>query len=90
MIRLEKCVDGSIPVKEMQDGDVGTITQWVSRNWERDYIGWVVQRSGDLLFCIGREERYSWYGVFEPDENTEGCRVRLLQDGDTLIYTKED
>lgn len=67
-----------IPVREMKDGEIGIITQWVELI---QHIGNIVQRHGDKLIRLQKGTLDSWDAISTKDE----CRVRILQKGETLI-----
>lgn len=90
MIRLERNLDDSIAVHEMKDGDIGVITSWKDNGLNSDCVGWVVQRYDGVLLTIGREAGCSWYNLFGSNENTNDRRVRLLKNGDVLIYENNE
>jgi len=68
---------------DMKDGDVAEIVAWSTTK----YIGDIVQRYGCFLIAIGYA--HGWGRVFGYDHKrcilSDGCRVRLLKEGETLI-----
>ena len=76
---VEILIDKSIPVSEMKDGEIGTITKWTYKN----AVGTIVQRYNDILVTVGRPSGCSWPSIF-PNGDIN-CRIRILEKGDTLI-----
>lgn len=72
--------DGTIPVMDMEDGDVAVITAWIVEA----YIGRVVQRYGDYLVAMGMPAASGWGKFFTNVRAATGCRVRLLPPGTLL------
>ena len=66
----------SVPVGEMQDGDVGVIVAWTINT----HIGTVVQMVGKALRIIGQPEGKGWSnaGYWATDGTCGTCKVRLL------------
>ena len=92
MIKLaNKQKDNSISVLEMKDGDVGEIVAWGSCSSKSQYIGLIVQRriwgNQDLLIALGAPAGKSWSNCRACLADSE--RVRLLEEGETLVFTKK-
>jgi hypothetical protein len=73
-----------IPAKEMEDGQIGVITNWGIYN-TKIYKGRIVQMYDDTLIIIGERsgERWSSAKVLPSD-----CKVRLLEPGECIQIVK--
>lgn len=79
-MKLVKQNDDSIPVMEMNDGQLAVIVQWGN---ESSYNGIIVQRWRDHLIIIGESD--CWSNIYKPGCGlSEDCRVRILQPGELL------
>ena len=82
MLKLQvELVDGTIPVSEMKDGDIGVIIYWSTSR----YIGRIVQRYCDCLLTVGAESGCGWGEYFKSPYVNSGCRVRILEKSETLV-----
>jgi len=79
MVELTNKTDNTIPVMELKDGQIAVITEWGNDNHE--YDGQIVQRWNDNLIQIGEDSGESWTSL----PNSDDCRVRVLEDGETLV-----
>ena len=81
-VRL-KTNDGSIPVRNMRDGQIAEIIQWDGTK----ELGRIVQRVGENLICIGFGYGEVWKNVFGNSAfaDDDDSRVRILKNGETLI-----
>ena len=71
---------GEIHVNEMEDGQLGVITDWVGSG---NVIGMIVQRYGDHLVTIGAPRGDGWAAFFAAYADGH-CRVRVLRSGEML------
>lgn len=78
-MKLQNQVQLDIPVSEMKDGEIGVITGWYAGT--EKYIGIIVQRYNEKLVALQKPYIESWISISE----SENCRVRILQKGETLI-----
>lgn len=69
--------DDSIPVREMEDGQIGVIAEWSTQPM---YVGVIIQRYNNYLVALGKPYVCSWYEITD----NHGCRVRILQPGTLL------
>lgn len=77
--------DKSISVLEMKDGDVGVIVAWARSGTSHEYVGALVQKYHNTLIILGRGD--GWTNFQSSLASTE--RVRLLEEGETLVFTKK-
>jgi len=75
----------SIPVCEMQDGDIGMIVNW---HHIYNYVGRIVQRYGCHLITLGQDHTHSWPEYFNYQTSDEEYRVRILKAGEILKIIK--
>lgn len=82
MLRLKNNKPNDICVNDMEDGDIGVITQWSCG----DYVNQVVQRYKNYLLVVGAHSEWGWDTSFNYSNNrNEQCRVRLLEKGEELV-----
>ncbi len=81
---LDDVQDGTIPVSELGDGQLGKVTHWTSDIAENR--GTVVQHFGDTLVPIGRPRLEAWHPIPQSDD----CRVRVLPNGTRLEVTDNE
>lgn len=68
-------------VFDLKDGQVAVITKWGC-----GYEGRVIQRYGNHLIVLGKPNGDGWDNIFgKPRESAKDCRVRILEDGETLV-----
>lgn len=71
--------NSSIPVCDMQDGDIGMITEWDDR---KEYVGRIIQRYGNSFISLGRRYGESWTNAFDTlngDDRRNKYRVITTQ-----------
>ena len=81
-MKLVKHKDDSIPVMEMNDGQLAVIVQWDN---DSNYNGIIVQRWRDHLIILGGKD--GWGNLFVSGNAyaiNSKCRVRILQPGELL------
>lgn len=78
-VKLHKSEDNSIPVYDMEDGQIGIITKIKDMS---EYNGKIVQRCGKYLIVIGAPWGDVWDSILKNRQ--EECRVKILEPG-TLI-----
>ena len=71
---------GVCNANDMKDGDVAVIVGWTNVS----FIGCIVQRYGSALITLGAPHGSGWSGFFSTGP-AEGCLVRILESGETLI-----
>ncbi len=75
----------TIPVGQMQDGEIAIVTKWSNCD---GYIGDIVQRYADYLLVVGKPSGKGWGRMFnDPSkafmDNGE-CMVRILPKGTVI------
>ena len=87
MLKLKVNLRNDIPLVQMQDGDIGIITQWCEI--DSDYVDMIVQRYKDSLVVLGESSGRGWASLFSPDIFSDSkytnCRIQILQSGTELI-----
>lgn len=64
----------------MKDGEIGEVMS------PAGYAGSVVQRSQDNLIKIGARHGQSWSGLCGSENSSSSIQVRLLEEGEQIIY----
>jgi hypothetical protein len=80
-VKIIKSIDNVIVVKDMKDGDIGEIVQWISGG---NYIGRIVQRYDNHLIALGQDSGKSFQYLFSGDSFRDDCCVRILPKGTQL------
>lgn len=76
---------GTIPVRELRDGQLGEITEW--GECPSSYCGRIVQGLGELgLVTLGRDKKITWGSPLTSDN----FRVRILPNGTRLEVTDNE
>lgn len=77
----------SMPVQAMHDGEIAIVESWDSRP---ERVGVIHQRFGDYLLEVGGRSSLSigdvwgFTALFDP---VKGCRVRVLERGETIVIS---
>lgn len=74
--------DGTIPVRQVRQGQVAIIVAWPIEK----YVGTLIQRRAGQLFVLGPQEGGRVLYVNASDE----ARVRVLPNGTTLTLTDNE
>ena len=74
--------DGTIPVRELRDGQLGEIVEWGAPKYHGD----IVQPRGKELVAVGKPNGESWAHIPQEDNR----RVRVLPNGTWLEVTDNE
>ncbi len=75
---------GTIPVRELRDGQLGEITAWPGGI--SHLRGLIVQHRGKELVAVGKHDSESWPTIPVGDDN----RARVLPNGTLLEVTDNE
>lgn len=78
--------DGTIPVKDLKDGQLAVITAW-GNGKSSPYTGRIIQRFKDVLITIGMGSDEAWENLLTNHKSCLDCRVRVLKVGDGIMVT---
>lgn len=82
-MKLVKEIKGDICVQDMNDGQIGIITNWGELGQTAQYKNIIVQRYKNVLIVLGKPSVHSWDTLLNADRD-ETCRVQILGPGTQL------
>ena len=80
MVELNNKDSRLINVHELKDGQIAEITNYPQNG---KYENAIVQRYGNILICVGRNEGHSFTTLLTASPPIN-CKIRVLKEGEML------